>query len=53
MEYLAAMLQACHDDPNAFNELFIGDGKYFWSRQAANWSTRWYDFAPRCAIPAT
>ena len=33
VEYLADQLQACHDDPNAFNELFVGDGKQFWSRQ--------------------
>jgi len=33
VEYLAEVLQACHDDPSGFNELFIGDGKYFWPRQ--------------------
>ena len=33
VDYLARELEACTDDPNAFNELFIGDGKQFWSRQ--------------------
>jgi len=30
---LADLLYATRDDPDAFNDVFIADGKYFWSRQ--------------------
>ena len=32
-EYLADQLEACTQDPDRFNELFIADGKQFWARQ--------------------
>ena len=30
---LEDLLYATRNDPDAFNEVFINDGKYFWSRQ--------------------
>jgi hypothetical protein len=33
VQHLVNELEACHDDPHAFNELFIADGRSFWWRQ--------------------
>ena len=30
---LAALLSECRDDPHLFNELFVADGRSFWTRQ--------------------
>ncbi len=30
---MGALLAECHEDPHLFNELFVCDGKHFWSRQ--------------------
>lgn len=33
VDRLTALLEMCYNDPDLFNELFIDDGKHFWSRQ--------------------
>src|SRR5208282_2642822 len=33
LETQARLLAKCRDDPNRFNELFVCDGRHFWTRQ--------------------